>query len=69
MDPAALGTLLIGLDDTSRDADFDRQPISMVVGPSAPSRFAIILAGLLRSAADALEPSRPDTYSHGQLTS
>ncbi len=69
MDPAVLGTLLIGLDDTRRDADFDPQPISVVVGPSVPSRFATALAGLLRSAADALEPARPDSYSRSQLSS
>jgi hypothetical protein len=69
MDPAVLGTLLIGLEDTRPDADFDQQPISMVVGRSAPSRFAIALAGLLRSAADALEPARRDSYSRSQLSS
>jgi len=69
MDPAVLGTLLIGLEDTRRDLDSDQEPIRTVVRPSARSQLAVALAGLLRSAADALEPARPDPYSRGQLTS
>jgi hypothetical protein len=69
MDPAVLGTLLIGLEDIRRDHDPDQQPIRRIARRSPRLRFVIALAGLLRSAADALEPARPDSYSRGQLSS
>jgi hypothetical protein len=56
LDPAALGTLRIGLDAIEAEARLDRLPKSVVPSRGARSGVRVALAGVLRRVADALEP-------------
>jgi hypothetical protein len=59
MDPAALGTLILGLDDVRREALEDPKPISRPARRAHRPRRAQVagaLASALRGFADVLEP-------------
>jgi hypothetical protein len=65
MDPATLGTLILGLEDVNRHQPSDPQRTVQTARPPRRSRIAAALSGAqrgmastLRSMADALEPGQ-----------
>jgi hypothetical protein len=62
MDPAAIGTALIGLDAIRHQSDQITTPATRRVARRATSlaSLRLVIAGALRSIADSLEPRAPD---------